>query len=356
MSTVDKMRRLYDELLETVEDLEAKRVGLVEDLTAKQNEFDTLRKVIDEDTRNIELERSMLEQDKRQFSDFQSDALVQMESYKEKLDAQKAEFIKLKAEAKDAIESDKNILQERSMAFEVDKTEKEAELLRLSQQLDEERAEFEGYRSATQGELERNLEACDDDKRVLNEERSTFDRYREQQMENIHKDQEELDSQRKKLEESRVSQQSDLNQQRQELQAAIRSFEEDSTKLNKEIEEKRDQLDSKMGELDMHTDDMVKQKYKLNRERKLHQDKRKQLAKLLRGLGESIGENGETDVSDMDDLNTPIGDSGKEVLVYKVVDSPTASRMAPKSTPVSSPSRDYFKKSSEYVIASPRVI
>lgn len=194
--------------------------------------------------------------------------------------------------------SEKSLQEERgALTLEIqefvrEKGVKESELEKIALQLEEERSEFENYRSAAQSELERNLEANEADRRTLEEERMRFQQTRDETLAELQSEHQRLEKDRETFESTRSTILAELTSERGELTGAVDEFERMRNEASAKLDTEKAKVRDKEIEVEKIREELVQQKWKLVRERKHYDEERKQLARLLLGMGEKISTNG----------------------------------------------------------------
>ena len=85
-SALLSMDKIYTDLRREVETLTNDRDSLAQQVIENREELDKLRHLVDSETNAIDSERKDLESEKAEFESFRTEALAQMESFREQLE------------------------------------------------------------------------------------------------------------------------------------------------------------------------------------------------------------------------------------------------------------------------------
>ena len=246
----------------------------------KRSELERLRSECASESKAVAVEKAELEGERREFEAFRAEALAQLETFREKLDVERREFDGLKAEAGAAVVQDRDELVRDRKAFEELRVAKETELHSIAAQLDEERSEFESYRGGATADIERVAEANARETALVEDERAKFESYRSAALGELRAEQARQDAARDEFEAHRKSKADELDARTADLSERVAAYAHDKA-----------ELEAKAEALEKLHNDVSRTKWRMGQERKVADEERKQLARMLLGMGEKISTN-----------------------------------------------------------------
>ena len=162
------------------------------------------------------------------------------------------------------------------------------ELQRIAAQLDEERGEFEAFRLAQSTGIAEREAACDAERQKLAADRATFDDAAAKTTARLDEEAARLHKERDAFETERVDASKSLAAEQEALRKLRETLEQEQEEWRLHAADAQAKLQEKAAELERLQEEVVQQKYKLVRERRGYDDERKQLARLLLGMGQKI--------------------------------------------------------------------